>query len=101
MSQKDVDDFRLYCRVSLLERLVLKTAFVAPLLDHRLSAEESRDSLKGWLDLNSQAADLAYGKHFRDPAQTALYADEVKEITEKLKLEVDKLAARWNRSRES
>jgi hypothetical protein len=99
--QKDIDEFRLRFRVAILERLVLKTALVAPLLDRHLSIQESLDSLKGWLDLESEVADQTYGRHFADPALTALYADEVKEMTENMKKQVDRFAGLWKKSRES
>ena len=80
----EIEAFRLRYRVSLLERLVLKTAYAAPVLAGRLSAEESRQALVGWLSATSKATDRAYGEVFQDPALTALYSDEAKGVTEKL-----------------
>ena len=72
----EMEAFRLRYRVSLLERLVLKTAYAAPVLAGRLSAEESRQALAGWLSATSEATDRAYGAALQDPALMALYADE-------------------------
>jgi hypothetical protein len=78
-------------RMSVLENLALKTAFQAPVLSRRLSAKESRDVLIGWLNSNSSAADAFYGEFFQDPAMTALYADEVRSITDELIKSVEDL----------
>jgi hypothetical protein len=37
-------------------------------------------------------ADRTYGAHFGDPALSALYADEVREVIDDMKKTVDKLA---------
>jgi hypothetical protein len=79
-----LEAFRLRYRVAILERLVLKTAFLAPLLSRRLSKEESRQMLIGWLNNNISAADQTFGEYFQDPALSALYADEVKDLVDKM-----------------
>lgn len=92
MAESDVVEFRARFRFWVVERLALKFALGAPVFFAGLSIEESSDSLKGWLDLNSSRADAAYGEHFHDPALTALYADEVKEVIEDMKRGVNEIA---------
>jgi hypothetical protein len=41
------------------------------------------------------------GQHFQDPALSALYADEVKEVIEDMKKAVDKMAATMKRTTET
>jgi hypothetical protein len=91
MDEATLEAFRLRFRVTLLEQLVLKTAFAAPVIARRLSAKESRDVLVGWLELNSKEADQAYGEYFQDPSLTALYSDEVRSIVDKMIVVVDRL----------
>jgi hypothetical protein len=93
MDETQIFDFRLSFRLTIMEHLALRTALIGPVSARALSVEESRKSLKDWLDANSSAADDAYGKHFRDPAMTALYADEAKDVIEKYKGIVDKTAS--------
>jgi hypothetical protein len=88
----EIQAFRDRIRLSLIERIALRTAFLVPLSTHQLSIEESRKALVDWLDLNSAIADRALGEKFRDPAVTALYAEEVRELTDKMKSIVDELA---------
>jgi hypothetical protein len=78
MDKSEIDAFRLGFRLELLERLVLRTALLTPVLSHHLSIEQSQMALAEWLDTNSETADRTYGAYFHDPAKSALYADEVK-----------------------
>jgi hypothetical protein len=87
----ELEAFRLRYRVNVLERLVLKTAFSAPLLSRRLSAEQSHRMLIDWLNLNSSIADEAYGAHFQEPALAALYSDEVRYLMDQMIAIVDAL----------
>ncbi len=99
MKQADIDAFRTRVLINLIERLVLKVAFEDPVRASHLTAVQSRDALKNWLDINSSAADAAYGSRFRnDPAQSALYADEVKDLIEAMKLNVDGCYETWTES---
>jgi hypothetical protein len=91
MDEAALEAFRLRFRVTLLERLVLKTAFAAPVIARALSAKESRDVLVGWLESNSAVADQAYGEFFQDPALTALYSDEVRSLVDNMIAIVDQL----------
>jgi hypothetical protein len=91
MDDATLEAFRLRFRVTLLERLVLKTAFAAPVIARRLSAKQSRDVLVGSLESNSAEADQAYGEFFQDPSLTALYSDEVRSIVDKMIEIVDQL----------
>jgi hypothetical protein len=93
MNQDQLYAYRTRMTVLFLHRLVLRTVLLGPVLQKALSIEESRDSLKDWLDQNSAISDQAYGEHFQDAALTALYADEVKDVIEKMKEDVDSLAA--------
>jgi hypothetical protein len=92
MSASDVADFRERVRLMLIERLVLQTALLARQSVWGLSVSLSAENLKGWLDANSEAVDRIYGEHFRDPALSALYADEVREIVDEMKAQVDSIA---------
>src|SRR6266446_846349 len=91
MDDATLEAFRLRFRVTLLENLVLKTAFAAPVIARRLSAKESHGVLVGWLERNSAEADQAYGEYFQDPSLTALYSDEVRSIVDKMIAIVDRL----------
>ena len=82
----ELERFRLNWRLNLIERLVLRTVLVAPVLARQMSLEESTASLLDWLEQNSKAADEGYGKIFQDPGLTALYADEVKSVTDDMKM---------------
>ena len=90
-----LEAFRLRFRVSILERLVLSTYFAAPVLSRRLSAQESHHVLKQILQQGAASALDVYGKHFGDPALTALYADEAKSITDRMEGMVDELYKLW------
>jgi hypothetical protein len=92
MDESDVEAFRARVRQQLLERLILKTALVTPVLTQHLSVAESSEALKGWLDLNSAAADRAYGAAFADPALTGLYSEELRGVVEALKTSIDQIA---------
>jgi len=99
VKQADIDAFRMRVLINLIERLILKVAFEEPVRASHLTAVQSRDALKAWLDINSSAADAAYGSRFRnDPAQSALYADEVKELIETMKRNVDGCYETWAES---
>ena len=74
MDEATLEAFRLRFRVTLLEQLVLKTAFATPVLTRRLSAKQSRDVLVGALERSGTEADQAYGEFFQDPSLTALYS---------------------------
>ena len=91
--EAEIRAFRERFRISLIERLVLKNAFAAPVIAGHLSIRESHKELTEWLDQNSKNADQAFGGHFRDPGLSALYADEVKEIVDAMKKVVDGLLA--------
>jgi hypothetical protein len=82
--EAELQSFRLHFRVSILERLVLRTAFAAPVLAGRLSREESRRTLIDWLNLNSASADETVGEHFQDPALAGLYSDEVRNLIDNM-----------------
>ena len=90
--KSDILAFRERYRIELIERLVLTNAIAVQVFAGRLSIQQSHKALTEWLDKNSQTADQACGKHFGDPALTALYADEVKDVTEKMKAIVDNIA---------
>jgi hypothetical protein len=92
MNEADLEVFRVRWRLALLERLVLKTAFLADHVKGSLTVAGTATALKGWLDTNSATADRAYGAALEDPALTALFADEVKAITDDLKKTVDSIA---------
>jgi hypothetical protein len=98
MEKSEIDDFRQRFRLALVERLVLRTAFLAPVLSRGLSSQESRQTLVGWLSTNSDVADKAFGSQFRDPAKAALYADEVKEVTDEMAAFVKRIADEWDQA---
>lgn len=91
MNPSEIAAFRERSRRLLIERLVLQTALLVRRSGMGLSFRESAENLKGWLDGNSDAIDRIYGEHFRDPALSALYADEVREVIDELKGQVDKM----------
>jgi hypothetical protein len=91
MTPSQIAAFRDRSRHRLIERLVLQTALLARNSVLGLSVRLSGESLKGWLDANSEAVDQIYGEFFRDPALSALYADEIREIVDDLKRQVDSM----------
>jgi hypothetical protein len=84
--------FALEFRTTLVELVALQTALVVRWSALALSIEDSRENLKGWLDDISASLDRAFGERLRDPALSALYADEIKEIVEDMKKQIDKFA---------
>jgi hypothetical protein len=60
MSHSDLEVLRMRLRIALLERLVLMTAFSAPLGLHS-SSEQSRQDLTRWLDKNGESVDKSFG----------------------------------------
>ena len=96
MEESDLRAFRDRWRLNLLERLVLRAALTEPVLRDHLSVADSQQALKDWLDKNSAVADAVYGETLGDPALVALFADEVKELVERMKTRVDKMAAEMN-----
>ena len=94
-AEKDIEALRNTWRLEILERLVLRLAFQAPVLAGRISAKESCQVLLGWLDENADTADKVYGEHFGDPARAALHADEVRELIDEMKKIVEQAAADW------
>jgi hypothetical protein len=90
ISREEIEAFRLRYRLEIVEKMALKALLLqgaAP----PLSLPKSQKNLADWLDLCSASADRTYGKMFRDPAQVALFADEVKAIVEDVKKDLDKL----------
>jgi hypothetical protein len=65
-------------------------------LSRRLSSQESRDSLLERLDTSTEVIDRIYGGHFHDPALTALYAEEAREVVKKMKATVCRTAKEWD-----
>jgi hypothetical protein len=94
VDQAALDAFKTRVRLMLLEKLLLRLAFDGAV--GAISAAESRERLLDWLDHNSQAADSAYASRFKgDPAQLALYADEVKEVVDGMKTVVEEVYHDW------
>jgi hypothetical protein len=83
--EEAIADFQRYLRSAITERLALREAVLGPVLSGHLSVHESEQALLDWLDLQSQIADRAFGRAFREPSMTALYADAAKETIEDLK----------------
>lgn len=93
MEPESIERYRARLRVSIFELLVLRHALLEPVLNGYLSIEESQKALELFLDQNSSVADSAFGSRFPDdPAMTALYADETKELIEEIKSKVRRLA---------
>ena len=90
VTKKEVEDFKLNYRITVIEKMAVKALLLIGALPPR-SLSESHDDLKDWLDLCSTSADQVYGRVFRDPAQVALYGDEVRAIVEEIKKDLDSL----------
>ena len=93
----EIELFRLRMRTRLLEHLVAKAllhgASAIPSLTLK-QLSERRAGLENWLDKNLEVTDQAYGARFQnDPAQAALYADEVLDIATDLKATINSVAA--------
>ena len=84
----ELELFRLKYRVTLLEHFVLPLFVEALASQPGMTIAKAREHLTA---ANRENALKAYGEHFRDPAQLALYADEIDEILQSLERLVDKL----------
>ena len=91
MDQIDIEIFRINCRLALIERLTIKTAFAAVRAEGSLTTAAVSMALKEWFDASSESADQSYGPLLKDPALTALYTDEARTITNNLKQIVDEV----------
>lgn len=78
-----------------LDRIVLQTALIARVLGRHLSTSESREGLKQSLDASRSQQDQIYGEVRQDSALTALYADEAKDVIEKMKVAVDQTSTKF------
>jgi hypothetical protein len=65
-----------------LERLTIKTAFAFYVKAGGLTVGQTIRTLKEYLDATSAQADVVYGAVLEDLGLTALFADELKEVTE-------------------
>jgi uncharacterized alpha-E superfamily protein len=90
VTPEEIEAFRLRYKLEVVEKLAIKALLLLGAAPPR-SLRQSQREIKDWLDLCSTSADQAYGRVFRDPAQMALYADEVKAIVEHMKQDLDKL----------
>ena len=90
-TETEMEIFRLKVRIRLIERLLIKTAFLTSHVQGILTVAGTRTGLEGWLDPNSEVALRAYGPALQDPGLAALYADEVKDITDNLKKVVNEI----------
>jgi len=98
VNQAALDAFKFRVRLMLLEKMLLRLAFHKPLAAS-ISGEESRALLLDWLDHNANAADSAYAMRFKgDPAQLALYADEVREVVDAMKVTVEEVYRAWQQT---
>jgi hypothetical protein len=92
MTEDDVEKFRLRFRLALIERLAIKTFFLATHVQGVLTVAQTEQGLGELLDGESAEALRVYGEALGDPALTALFADEAREITEDVKHAIAKLA---------
>ena len=94
MTDLELELARFRIRLDVIQRLTLKTAFGHPVILGVLNIEESRDSLKDWMQGPltgiEAAARTAVGD---DPAKIALLSEEVREIVEDMTRFVDECAA--------
>jgi hypothetical protein len=93
MTEADLETFRLRFRLALVERLAIKTAFLASHVQGILSVAGTREGLLEWLHANSDESLRIYGAVLEDPGLTALFSDEAKDITDGMKKTVEKIAA--------
>jgi hypothetical protein len=78
MEEAEFEVWRRHLRQVFYEQLVIQNAFAVQLLAGRLSVDEAEQLIKEGLDVTSARSDALFGELLRDPALTALYADEVK-----------------------
>jgi|GEM_PF-5499862 uncharacterized alpha-E superfamily protein len=90
ITPEKIEAFRFRYRLAVVEKLAVKALLLLGAAPPQ-SLQQSQQQIKDWLDLCSTSADQTYGRVFRDPAQMALYADEVKAIVEDMKKDLDKL----------
>jgi hypothetical protein len=92
MDESDLEVFRTRTRLRLLEHLTIKTAFAFYIKVGGLSVEQTQRTLKEYLDAASTETDRVYGEVLRDPGPTAIFADEAKDVAEKMKVTIDQVA---------
>jgi hypothetical protein len=92
MDQADLETFRLRFRMALIERLTIKTFFLATHVQGLLTVAQTETGLGELLDGESAEALRVYGLALGDPGLTALFADEAKEITDSVKKTVGEIA---------
>lgn len=92
MTPADLETFRLRFRLALVERLVLKTFFLATHVQGALTVSQTEQGLQELLDAESAEALRVYGAALEDPGLTALFADEAQEITDSVKKTVIAIA---------
>jgi len=93
MDETDLEIFRLKARMLLIERLALKTAFAMPVALGACTKEESRRQLIEFLEAPiGEGLERAFGQRYQDPAKTALYSEEVREVVSSMKAYVNGLA---------
>jgi|SRR5579871_355363 len=95
MDEAQIDQFRREARMMLVERIALRALLLAPVAGRALSIEDSAEALEGWLDVNREVADRAYGEHLKDPAMAALFSDEMKAVIDDMKAVVRQMADEW------
>jgi len=78
-------EYRERMRLRLIEQLVLQTALISPIESRELTVSQSQQRLERWLESNAARLDEVLGAHFREPSQTALYAEEVREMVDEMK----------------
>jgi hypothetical protein len=98
MEEADFAVWRRHLRQVFFEQLVIQNAFSVQLLAGRLSVDEAEQSIKEGLDVTSARSDALFGDLLRDPALTALYADEVKGVLDQIKERVAHYASHLRES---
>jgi len=77
MDKTDIEAFRAQARSTILERLILRTALLVPVIGGGLSVDESHGALLDWLDGNAAPGD---------------HAEQSREAVEELKKSVEQIA---------
>ena len=94
VDEKGLDWFRLQTRLNLIESLVMRLSLLMPQSLRGLSSQERLEGLQTMLDERYDEIAPLYGQGLDDdPALTALYMEELREVVDRMKQKAAAIAA--------
>lgn len=95
MDNQDLRLLKLEMTVQLLQRLVLRHSLAIPPLSPQSSnhVAAAHRGLSSWLAENAEEGLASFGRTTRDPAMTALLAEELRAVVEAMQTIADEEAA--------